>query len=199
MFWRKKIKKILVQVAPEPSTVEMLRHLILPTCVFFQIRSQMWTSRRYGGDCRRRQRTGWLCLLHHAPQHCHQTGLGSINRELLGTKNQLQLCTFKISPMIESGYKRRRHGTATVWARSSFCWGTTSRLWGLWHGLQLSHRGGISLDCKRWCAKVETWNPESETWELADMELETGRAEFGTVTVPSDSIICNSAKILTKE
>ena len=101
--------------------------------------------------------------------------------------------------MIESGYKRRRHGTATVWAWSGFCCGTTSRLWGLWHGLQLSHRGGISLDCKRWCAKVETWNPESETWELADMELETGRAEFGTVTVPSDSIICNSAKILTKE
>ena len=44
------------------------------------------------------------------------------------------------------------------------------------------------------CAKVEAWNPETETWKLeADMELETGRAEFGTVAVYSDSIICSSA------
>jgi len=43
-------------------------------------------------------------------------------------------------------------------------------------------------------AEVEAWNPETETWKLvADMELETGRAEFGSVAVHSNSIICSSA------
>jgi len=40
-------------------------------------------------------------------------------------------------------------------------------------------------------AEVEAWNPETETWKLADMELETGRAEFGAVSLHSNSIICS--------
>jgi len=42
-------------------------------------------------------------------------------------------------------------------------------------------------------AEVEAWNPETETWKLVNMELKTGRAEFGTVAVHSNFIICSSA------
>ena len=41
--------------------------------------------------------------------------------------------------------------------------------------------------------KVDVWNPETQTWKPAGFELETGRAEFATVIVPEDSVVCSDA------
>ena len=40
-------------------------------------------------------------------------------------------------------------------------------------------------------SKVDVWNPETLTWKPAGFELETGRAEFATVIVPEDSVVCS--------
>jgi len=59
-------------------------------------------------------------------------------------------------------------------------------------GDQLLVFGGFDLtyNC---LTEVEAWDPETETWKLADVELKTGRAEFGSVAVHSNSVICSSA------
>ena len=51
----------------------------------------------------------------------------------------------------------------------------------------------MTLCCNNCCVKVEAWNPETETWKLVNTKLKTGRAEFGTVAVHSNLIICSSA------
>ena len=38
---------------------------------------------------------------------------------------------------------------------------------------------------------MDVWNPETQTWKPAGFELETGRAEFATVIVPEDSVVCS--------
>ena len=84
LFWKKNSKKILVQVAPEPSTVEILRHLIISP-----LRIPLYNVEN---NCKIVERTLWIIdnfsstwsIIHH--ERTERKGIRKFYKRLLSTK-----------------------------------------------------------------------------------------------------------------